>query len=494
MKRILIFLFTLTFLPAWLCAQAPARKTPATKKGPGPVQAGLNLKVRIRGINPGQKCVLGNHYGDKQYVQDTAVVGPDGWMTFKRDTMMPGGIYLVIIPSKKYFEIVLADDQQFSAETDTLDFVKNMKITGCDENKFFYEYLNYLGDMGKKMDPLQDAMKRARASNNKDSIDLLTKQMTAIDSTVKAYKRDYYKTKHPKTFMAKVLSAMDEPDALPKDPAKYPNDSLYSVANYWHYRNHYFDGMDFSDDRLVRSPVYANKLKFYLDKIIPQNPDSIAAACDWIIGKSRASKELFKYTLYYCTYHYESSNIMGYDAIFVHVALKYYKTHEAWWVSDEQNDKIVKKAEQESWGLIGKPAINLMMEDSSGNVQSLQAVDAKYTVVIFWDPTCSHCKKEVPILQAYADSLNKAGTSIKVYAVYSELDYKAWKDYIKEHKLNWINVCAKNETELGTAKYYYEVNSTPTIFLLDRNKKIIAKRLDADGLKGFLNRMIRQGK
>ncbi|HET6992970.1 MAG TPA: thioredoxin-like domain-containing protein, partial [Bacteroidia bacterium] len=100
------------------------------------------------------------------------------------------------------------------------------------------------------------------------------------------------------------------------------------------------------------------------------------------------------------------------------------------------------------------------------------------------------CKKEIPLLKTYYDSLRAAGVSIQVYAIVSEMDMAAWKTFIKEHNLTWVNVAAKDAQELATAKYYYDVYSTPTLYLLDKKKTIFGKRLDVDALKGFLNRQI----
>jgi thiol-disulfide isomerase/thioredoxin len=446
----------------------------------------LDLRVHIKGMTKGE-CLLGYHYGDKNSIADTAKIGADGWMEFK-DTAQPGGIYFVLLPSKKYFEIILTDNQKFSVETDTTDFIRTTKITGNKENQYFYEYLNYLTDQQKALEPIQAKLK---ATKNKDTIAMLQKKSIAIDSTVKAYKRAYYKTKHPETFMAEVLSAMDEPDQIPYSKCPRKKDgTIDSTFNYWNFRNHYWDGMNFNDERLARTPVYANKMKFFLDKLTSPNPDSIMVALDWLIEKTRPAKDLFKYTVATATVNYETSKVMGYDAIFVHLVDNYYKTNQVWWVGDEQKTKIINRANQLSYSLIGKTAVNLMLTDSSGKMQMLQAVQAKYTVLIFWEPTCSHCKKEVPLLKTYYDSLRAAGVSFQVYAIVSEMDMVAWKAFIKEHKLDWVNVAAKDAQELATAKYYYDVYSTPTVYLMDEKKTIIGKRLDVDGLKGFLNRQI----
>jgi thiol-disulfide isomerase/thioredoxin len=191
---------------------------------------------------------------------------------------------------------------------------------------------------------------------------------------------------------------------------------------------------------------------------------------------------------------YETSKVMGYDAIFVHFVDKYYKTNQATWVGEEQKTKIIQRSNQISYTLLGKTAVNLMMEDSAGRMQILQTVQAKYTVIIFWEPTCSHCKKEIPMLKAYYDSLRTAGVSFEVYAIRSDMDSVNWKKFIKEHNLTWINVQARDAQELATAKYYYDVYSTPTLYLVDEKKSIIGKRLDIEGLHSVLNRKIEQDK
>lgn len=465
-----------------------AQTAPKSKPGkPDPMQ----LKVHIKGLSGGT-ALLANHYGDKQFIQDSAKIDANGWMEFRDTALKPGGIYLVVMPSKKYFEIVLTDNQKFTVETDSIDPVKHMKITGNKENEYFYEYLNYISDAQKKVEPTQALIK---ITHDKDSLAKLQKQVNDVDSIVKNYKRAYYKTMHPETFMAKVLAAMDEPDNIPYSKAPRKADgTIDSTYNYWNFKNHYWDGMDFSDDRLIRTPVYHGKMKFFYEKLTSPHPDSIIAAVDWLAEKARPSKELFKYTVYYSTYTYETSKIMGYDAIFVHIVNKYYKTGQVWWINDEQKKKIINRADQLNYGLLGHTAVNIAFNDVKGKQRTLQSVNAKYTTVIFWEPTCSHCKKEIPILKAYYDSLHKAGVSFEVYAIVADMDTAGWKKYIKENNLTWVNVAAKTAQELANSKYYYDVYSTPTIYLLDEKKTIIAKRLDAEGLEGFLDRRIEEDK
>src|SRR5213078_625616 len=102
-------------------------------------------------------------------------------------------------------------------------------------------------------------------------------------------------------------------------------------------------------------------------------------------------------------------------------------------------------------------------------------------------PTCGHCKKEVPALSQYYDSLRTKGFSLEVFAVGIESDMEEWKKFIRENKLKWINVSdLYNNTNF---RAYYDIYSTPVVYLLDENKKIIAKRLDTEKLRDFIDHL-----
>jgi hypothetical protein len=54
-------------------------------------------------------------------------------------------------------------------------------------------------------------------------------------------------------------------------------------------------------------------------------------------------------------------------------------------------------------------------------------------VLVFWDPTCSHCKIEIPKLAAYYDSLKAKKFSIEVFSMGIESDIDLWKNYIRDN-------------------------------------------------------------
>ncbi|MCW3084072.1 MAG: hypothetical protein JWP12_1438 [Bacteroidetes bacterium] len=444
---------------------------------------GYNIKITAKGLKPATTCQLARYYGDKQYIMDSAKVDDKGEVIFKGTEKWPQGIYLFVPPGKnKYFDFVMDEGQNFTIETDTADFIKSMKVKGSDENKFFYEYQNFMADKQKQILPLQNAYRRLK-DTNKDSAKIVQDKTAAIDKEVKEYKDNFIKN-NPKTFVAKLFKAMEEP-VIPEAPI-LPNGKKDTTFAYHYYKAHFFDNFDLTDDRLLRSPIFHNKIKQYMDKLTPQIPDSISVSADYLIGKSRPNQEVFKYLVYWLTYTYESSKIMGMDAVFVHMVDQYYVTKQAFWVDSTQQYKITKRGAELKPLLLGKKAPAIKMPDSTGKYISLYDIKAKYTVVVFWDHGCGHCKKEIPkLLEVYNSKLKAKG--VQVYAIETEDKPEDWKKFIRDYKLNWTNVQELDDYKRAVTKKIYDIYSTPVIYLLDENKIIRAKRIDSDQLEGVID-------
>lgn len=469
--------------------------TVATQAAP----SGYEIKVKIQGLS-NTECYLGNHYGDKQYVKDTVKVDNNGWMTFSGKEPLEGGIYLIVLPNKTYFELLIAEEQRFTVETDTLDYVGNLKVTGSLENQLFNDHQKFLMEKGFENQVLKSRMEANK--DNKDSLEVIRNQMTAIDREVKDYRikimQDY-----PTTFMAKIIKTMQEPE-VPEPPKDDKGNVLDSNFQFRYYKAHYLDNVDFSDERLLRSPLIYNKVKTYTQQLTVPLPDSIIPSVDTIIFRSRANKEVFKYNVATLANYYETSNIMGYDKVFVHIAETYYLTDEAYWADSSLKAKIQERVNKIKPNILGTPAHDLVMLDTNVQIKGntivqesmrykrLYDVKARYTVLIFWDPTCSHCKVEVPEMHHIYDSLKTKGVSIEVFAVGIESDPELWKKFIRDNKLNWINVTdPANQTRF---RDFYDIYSTPVIFLLDEEKRIIAKRLDPQKALDFIARDLKEKK
>ena len=453
---------------------------------------GYEITGEIIGLQD-SSVMLAYYFGGKQYATDTAEV-INGKFTFKGKKKLEGGMYLVVLKNQSYFDIIISE-QEFSFHTNINDLTGSMKFKNSEENVPFYEYLNFITSMQKEITPIRQALESAKGEKKKE----LEKKTKEIDKKVKQY-RSNFMNNYADKFFSKIVKATTEieiPEA-PLDSNGNPNKTF----PYHYYKKHFWDNIDFSDERMLRTPIFYNKMDQYLTKLTAKHPDSINVSADILVEKAKANKKIFQYIVSYITSTYERSKIMGMDGVFVHMVEKYYMTNQCDWVDSTQLVKIADRAQKIAPNLIGRKAAEFtdiygrpFMKDTLGKTHTLESVTAKYTVLIFFGPTCGHCKKEIPKIKKNVDSLINIGINIATFAVATEFDKKEWKKFIKNQKIgNWINVADINHDDEGNPvassdwRDKYDIYSTPVIYLLDEKKRIIAKRISHSQIKDILLR------
>jgi peroxiredoxin len=437
------------------------------------------IKIHIKGLKD-STCYIGFHYGKNQYIkQDTAKADANGNLIFKGKEPLPGGVYILSMP-RNYMEFLIGE-QNFSLETDTSNLILNMKVKNSPENEIFYDYQKMTYRMGNKVDSIRRLMK---ATKDEEKLKAHKKELTDVNKEVSTFRKSWMDA-HPKSFAVKLIKAATEPD-VPEAP-KLSNGRTDSTFGYRWFKAHYFDNMDLTDERLVRTPFFHNKLDYFFKNLVPQLPDSINYDADRVISLMEGNKEAYKYTVWFVLNTYENSQIMGMDAVLVHIGKKYYLSGKAPWADSNTVQQIRRRVHTLDPILIGKTAPDLYLTDSLGKVIKLYNVKSKYTVLVFWDSDCGHCQKEIPILHDYYTK-HKKDRQIEVYAATTERKQKQWKKFIRDHKLgDWINVWDSfTVTDFNKA---YDVYSTPVMYVLDANKKIIAKRIMSEQLDELFDKL-----
>lgn len=442
-----------------------------------------SYKIDIKIKNSEDSVVyLANYYGDKTYLADTAFVKGNGHFVFEKNEKLEGGLYILVNQAKRsLFEFLVADSPDMKFETEGPDYIENMKISGSDENQLFYTYLNFSGELYDRVKPLNEKLKSL--SPDSDSVNILRKQISGINEEMTGYKENLM-SKHPDTFLAAFFRLLKDP-TIPDTLLTLPDGSKDSTYPYRYYKAHFWDGIDLSDDRLVRTPVFYKKLDTYFDKVISKDADSIIYEIDHILAQMDEKGEMYKFSLWHLTIKFDESQIMGHDAILVYLSDHYFAKGKAPWLHKDVIQNILDEADKRRGTLIGNIAPNLIMQDTNFKPRSLHDIQQKYTILYFWDPGCGHCKKETPKLvefyNEFSDSLD-----VEVFAVCADTNMAEMKKYVKSKKMNFINV---NGPRSYTADYHdlYNIFSTPVLIVIDENKKIIAKRLVSEQLAQFLN-------
>jgi thiol-disulfide isomerase/thioredoxin len=136
--------------------------------------------------------------------------------------------------------------------------------------------------------------------------------------------------------------------------------------------------------------------------------------------------------------------------------------------------------------LIGKTAPDITMFTRDRSPLSLHDVDAEFTIVYFWDSECGHCKRQTPKLKEFYERLNPKG--VEVFAANTEADRDKWLNYVNENNLSWINV--HDPANLSGFRDKYDIWATPLIFLLDHDKRILAKRITIEQAEEIITRQM----
>lgn len=420
--------------------------------------------------------ILTSYFGNKIRLVDTAY-SLKGKFKFISDSSYPGGIYMAVNSNKnKLFEFIVNDENKISFTTDTLSYIKNMKIKGSKENEVFFDYVKFKEEIYKKTKVFSDKLIDTEQSDK-----LYTSLINKIDSLNQLsinYKLKIIETK-PELFVSKLMKSMRESE-IP-DSVKTSNDSLQL---YLYYKNHYWDNLLLSDSRFLRTPMLEKKVKEYFDRLVAFEPDSVIKAIDLVLNRSKSSEEIFSYLIWKFISEYQNPKYMGFDKVFVHIVETYfqnsdYKIENA---SESVRNALVDRAIQIKPLLLGSQAPDLILIDTIGHYVSFNHLKNKYIAIVFWDYECGICKKEIKYIN---ENLSEWKYDIGIFAINVNGDLEKWKAYIDDENLNWMNV---NGTRSVTKDFHdiYDIYGTPVIYLLDEKRNIVAKRISADQILSII--------
>jgi len=244
---------------------------------------------------------------------------------------------------------------------------------------------------------------------------------------------------------------------------------------YW-LRSHFWDYTNLRSKSTIINPFFEKNRKIYFEQVLGHDPDTVIKHLNTLLN-SPIDDQVRKVLVSTATYHYETSNYMGEDKVFVWLAQTFYNSGFADWMDKDDLAKIKEKSDGLSTELIGNPARDFAFDTKDRGRIKLTDVQSPITILYFWDSTCGHCKKETPRLKKFYEEYKEKG--VEVVAITLENEFTSWNKYIDENELTWINGY-ESDFERPNFLWYYYIPTTPKKLVLDKDKKIIAKNLDVE--------------
>jgi len=454
---------------------------------------GYEIKVSFKPFK-NQYIYLGHYEGKQLPIIDSVLVNNKSEGVFKGEKKLGGGVYLVGYPNKQgFFEFLVGKEQHFSVKADTIN-LRNLVFTNSPDNDLFISYQRFMSVSGKKIDSTQRLLPLAK--NKKDS-SALRDFIVKTNRAIKDYRLGIMK-KYPDATLSFLLKLLQEPEIPPA--SQHPGGKYDSVYAYHYFKSHFWDGINFYDDRLVRTPVFENKLDKYFEQLVYPNPDSVNKEIDWMLGYASINTDNEKFLLMKFVNRYLSMKYMWEDAVFVHLYEKYFAQKTYPWLTEKGVKTIQDRAYSLMANILGNPAADINLPDTTGKNVALYNVTSPYTVVVIWDPTCGHCKEIVPRVDSLYEHKWEA-EGVKIFAMAKETDGNKndWLNFIRQHHLGkWVNVYyskadEKARVDAGIPGYsqLYDVLSFPTLYLLDKDKRIIAKKLSLEQIDDVLQEKLK---
>jgi peroxiredoxin len=443
---------------------------------------------------PDSTIFLGSYYGKKLIVIDSVKADNKGVAVFEGNTKLPLGIYFAVSPDKhiKLFEFLVDDIQYFTIKENPAK-PGVIQSEGSPDNELFSAYTDFVNDASVKINNLKESLKTAPTKEDSTRINI---NLKAEGNKIFEY-RNHVLADKPNSLLSRLLQIAQIPEAPPMPTlANGTKDTLYP---FFYVKNNYWNGVEFYNDLCLRTPFFEPKLDDYFQYYVSPNPDSVISEVNYILLSARASDDMFRYLLGKFTDKYINPTYMGQDKVFLFLFENFFARGDTGWLSDKQKKYIFDRGYSLMANQLGDFAPQLNVNDTLGNAVSLYKIKAPFTFVAFWDPHCSHCQLQVPRVDSFYEAKwKKEGVAVLAVCVNTDV-LPDWKKFIIEKKLNgWIHAYEPDEVtealeKSGQATYHqlFDIQQTPTFYLLDADKRIIAKSLSIDQFDALLDNKIK---
>jgi thiol-disulfide isomerase/thioredoxin len=427
------------------------------------------VNIKVNNLNL-EKTVLYSLSGEKQEPVGSASSDTQGVFHFGLN-QNHSGFYSLVLSNNKKIEFVY-DKEDIVIETDSNNILDSLKVIESESNKLYYEFVKLNKDYKTKAELLQLVL--ANYPQSDDYYQTTKEKLNQIQEEY-LYFVNVTAQENPNSFITRYVRSAQWPVINLDIPF---NEQLTYL------KTHALDNVNFSDDALIYSDAFTNKtieyLTYYRNPQLPLEllEKEFIAAVDSILNKAKVNEIVYTHIVEYLLDGFKK---FGFDNVLNYI-VENYVIKDDLCLDQKLTSALDRRIQQSKNFKVGNSVPNIILPDSSGSEIELNKIQTNKILIIFYASWCPHCQTLLP--QIYNLYKNQREKKVEVLAISIDTSRTDWLNFFRNNNLDWLNVSDLKGWNGNAASDYY-LYATPTLFLIDQNKKLILNSPSIEELKNW---------
>jgi hypothetical protein len=434
------------------------------------LKAQFQVIIKAKGVADSVAFFRASIFDEKNYIPKDTIRFKNGTASIKNAKSVIGGIYFLYFPATKQKLCFVAKNQDnIILNIDGNDYIKNTTINGV-ENQYFLQYQQ----LEKSLAHFDSTYSKEIASGRKFGQTQKAAYFKVKTDSLTAFRSNVLKKLKPNDVLYIHF------DALNKLDASVPNKKNFEA------RKLFINQFDLNTPRLFFTPNIKNILVEYFS-YYPLQADSMIKGVDTVMSKVMCTNRAYSFVFDYVAKLMKNREIQNNTEGYTYFIKKYVKEGKCAFLEPKQKDQLLQELAHLQTQQLKDTCVNIIMPDTADVKRDLHqfANNYNYTLVIFFDPNCDHCKTEVPKMDSTINILEQQLlVKIGKFAICNApgSSKNDWIDFINKYHLvnNYTHVLLGNDLPVRKA---YDAFTNPLFYLIDRDAILLAKKTSPNNLR-----------
>lgn len=436
-------------------------------------QNGIRIMMDTKPV--GSVIKLSKYMGDLTVALDSLRYRGESEIRFSYDSRFTDGVYVLDVAELESFQFILVGKEALTAHIYESGSGMAFKPDESSENDAFNIMMNLSDVYTASMDSLNAATSRLS--------DFEPRHSTVMDSLALVYLRianaynnslGLLQNLFPKSYTAQVLIPLDKIPLKTQQPEwekAFDNDPAFNHV-------HYFEYINFEDERIITNPFLSNKVLDYLYNYTERSEQGIQETIDKLLSRPNINAKVQSFLIDLLVDFFADKEASE----FIDYINRNYLGNCELPLSEETLNKIKATVKFKA----GDQLPSIKTPNQTDYQVPLSNLTGQLNVIVFWASWCPHCVREIPKIQ---ELYNEMQGKLGVYAISVDTNKTDWINAVNELNLRWLNVNDMKGWESKTLTQF-GITSTPTLILADNQLRFVGRASSFEGLYQLVRKQL----